>query len=114
MAAQPLIPCSRNSVTWNRPKWNVIVETEGQNVLIICPIHIIPLSGNGTPVCSALALRTFSLPRIRAIASINVQTVETFQNPNPRVVVCATLLSQPEDLLLLSICIAETFHAANA
>ena len=98
----------------NRPEGDSTVELECDEVFLVGPVLPISFNWNLKTGLPSLALRTFAFKSIRAVTAVNIQTVTTFQNPNPRVVISAALISCPEELLTISVNIARCFHASNA
>ena len=97
----------------NRSEWDSIVELKCEDVFLVGPVLSISLNRNRKTGFATLAFRTFAFKSIRAVTAVYIQTVQTFQNPNPGVPVGSALISQPEDLLAVSVAVAELFHAAN-
>ncbi len=70
---------------------NPAVELERNNMLLASPVLAVTFGGWLEPGLSILALRTLSLPRICAVATVDVGAVAALQNPNPGVVIGAML-----------------------
>jgi ATP-dependent RNA helicase DHX57 len=97
----------------NRPEGDATVELECDEVFLVGPVLPISFNWNRKTGLPTLALRTFAFKSIRAVTAVNIQTVATFQNPNPRVVISAALIGCPEELLTISVDVAGPFHATR-
>jgi hypothetical protein len=54
------------------PKWDPVVEVEGDDMLIVCPILTVMLGGYRQAPFTSLTFRAFSLKCVSVITSVNV------------------------------------------
>lgn len=98
----------------NRSEWDSIVEMERYDVLFSRPIFSIAFGRNWKSIRSILAIWTFALESIRAVAPIDVKTTVAFQYPDTRVVISATLAGQSKQLLTVMIYVPGLLHTADS
>ena len=97
----------------NRSELDFVVELERDDMFLAGPVLTITFGWYREASLSFLAPRTLPLPRVRAVATVDVQALAAFQNPHPRIVIGSGLLSSTQELLVIAVNFAGRFHGTT-